>query len=154
VTSRFDAIFMFPNQRFGEVVDIICIFDYTHFPKFMCHWTECKLSALQVRSEENALNPMTQQFITAKIPGCALKQRSKTHSSLRQSNLQLQNEAALMSCRIRAVEHRKCAAGLPEAQPGLQGRILLKYTRIENAHKVRKWTFDFLLCIEASKLLQ
>jgi len=31
---------------------------------------------------------------------------------MRQSNLQLQNEAALMSCWIRAVEHRKCAAGL------------------------------------------
>jgi len=29
----------------------------------------------------------------------ALKQGSKTHSSLRQSNLQLQNQAALMSCR-------------------------------------------------------
>jgi len=38
-----------------------------------------------------------------------LKQGSKTHSSRRQSNLQLHNEAALMSCRIRAVEHRKCA---------------------------------------------
>jgi len=41
-----------------------------------------------------------------------LKQGSETHSSLRQSNLQRKNEAALMSCLIRAVEHRKCAAGL------------------------------------------
>jgi len=46
--------------------------------------------------------------------------------------------AALMSCRIRAVEHRKCAAGLSDAYPGLQDRIMLNYTRIENAHKVRK----------------
>jgi len=30
---------------------------------------------------------MTQQFITAKISGCKLKERSKTHSSLPQSNL-------------------------------------------------------------------
>ena len=52
-----------------------------------------------------------------------------------------------MSCRIRAVEHRKCAAGLP----GLQDRILLNYTRIENAHKVRKKTFDFLLFIEVQQ---
>jgi len=39
---------------------------------------------------------MTQQFITAKISGCVLKQGSKICSSLRQSILQLQNEAALL----------------------------------------------------------
>jgi len=45
----------------------------------MCHCSEYKLLALQVRlSEENTLNPTTQQFITAKISGCALKQGSKT----------------------------------------------------------------------------
>jgi len=96
---------------------------------FMCDCTEHELSALQVRiSVENKLNASTQQFITAKISGCSLKQGSKAHSSLRLSNLQLQNEAALMSCRIRAVEHRKCAAGLAGAHPGLQDRILLNYT--------------------------
>jgi len=59
----------------------------------MCHCTEYKLSAVRVRiSEENTLNATAQQFTTAKISGCALKQGSKTHSSLRQSNLQLQNE--------------------------------------------------------------
>jgi len=110
----------------------------------MCHSTEYKLSALQVRIlEENKLNATTQQFITAKTSGCALKQGSKTQSSLRQSNLLLQNEAALMSCRIRAAEHTKCAAGLAAAHPGLQDRILLNYTRIENVHKVRKKTFNF-----------
>jgi len=56
-----------------------------------------------------------------------------------------------MSCRIRAVEHRKCAAGLSDAHPGLQDRILLNYTRIENAHKVHKKTFDFL-CIEVQQI--
>jgi len=76
-------------------------------------------------SEENTLNATTQQFITAKISGCALKQGSKTHSSLRQSNLQLQNDAALISCRIWAVEHRNCAAGLSDIHPGLQDRIWL-----------------------------
>jgi len=54
------------------------------------------------------------------------------------SNLQLQNEAPLMSCRIRAVEQRKCAAGLSDAHPGLQDRLLLNYTRIKNAHKVQE----------------
>ena len=89
-----------------------------------------KLSALQVRIPvENKLNATTQAFIIAKISGFASNQGSRTHSPLRQSNLQLQNEAALMSCRIRAVEHRKCAAGLAGAHPGLKDRILLNYTR-------------------------
>jgi len=48
-----------------------------------------------------------------------LKQGSKTHPSLRQSNLRRQNEAALMSYRIPAVEHR-CAPGLAGARPDLQ----------------------------------
>ena len=92
----------------------------------MCRGTEYELSYLQVGiSEENKLNPTTQQFITAEISGWALKQGSKTYSSLRQSNLQQQNEAALMSRRIRAVEHRKCATGLSGARHGLQNRILL-----------------------------
>jgi len=90
----------------------------------MCHCTEYKPSTLQVRiSEENKLNPKTQQFITAKISGCALKQWSKTHSSLRQSNLLMQNEAALMSCGIRAVEHRKYADVLAVAYPGLKSNV-------------------------------
>jgi len=50
----------------------------------------------------------------------------------------------LVSCRIRAVEHRKCAAGLAGPRSGLQDRILLNYTRIERAHKVHKKTFKFL----------
>jgi len=119
----------------------------------MCHCTEYKLTGLQIRiSEENKLNATTQQFITAKISGCAFNQRSKTHSSLCQSNLQLQNQAALMSRRTRAIEHIKYAAGLmSNAHPGLKDRILLNYTRIENVHKVRKKTFDFLLCIEVQQ---
>jgi len=56
-----------------------------------------------------------------------------------------------MSCRVRAVEHRKCAAGLADAHPGLKDRILRNYTRIENAHKVRKKTFDFLFFIEVQQ---
>jgi len=55
--------------------------------------------------------------------------------------------------RIRAVEHRKCAAGLTDAHPGLQDPILQNYTRIENAHKVRNKTFNFLLCVEVQQIL-
>ena len=58
-----------------------------------------------------------------------------------------------MSRRMRAVEHRKCAAGLAGAHHGLQDRILLNYTRIENAHIVHKKTFDFLLFIEVQQTL-
>jgi len=49
----------------------------------MCHCNEYKLSALQVKiSEKKKLNATTQQFITAKISGCALKQGRETHSSM------------------------------------------------------------------------
>ena len=116
----------------------------------MCHCTEYKLSALQVRlSEINKFNATTQQLITAKISDFALKQGSETCSSLRQRNLQLQNQAAL-SRQIRAVEHWRCAAGLAGVHPGLQDRILLNYTRIENADKVRKKNC-FLWCIEVHR---
>ena len=122
------------------------IFLYTHSPYFMCQCTEYKLLALQVRlSEENTPNATVQQFITAKISGGALKEGSTTHSSIRQSNFQRKNGAALMSCRIRAVEHRVSGDGLAGAHPGLKNRILLNYTRIENAHKVCKKTFDFVV---------
>jgi len=148
VTSQFDDIFMFSNQCFGEVCWLNLPILLLALLLFMCHCTEYKPSALQVRtSEETKLNATTQQFITAKISGWVLKQRSKTHSSLSQSNLQLQNLAALMSRGIRAVEHRKCAAELSGAHPGLQDRILLSYIRIENAHKTRTKTVVFLLSI-------
>jgi len=75
---------MFMTNLLTMFDDIMCIFFYTHFPYFMCDCTEYKLLALQVRiSEVNTLNATTQQFITAKISGCALKQGSKTHSSMR-----------------------------------------------------------------------
>jgi len=35
--------------------------------------------------------------------------------------------------------------------PGLKDQILLNYTRIENAHKVRRKTFYFFLCIEVQQ---
>ena len=119
-----DVVFKFPNEYFGEGGRDNMHSFLRALPLLnvnMTISTEYKPKAIQVRiSEENKLNATTQQFITAKISGCALKQGSKTHSSLRQSNLQLQNQAAQMSCRIRAVEHRKCAAGLAVALPGVK----------------------------------
>jgi len=59
----------------------------------MCLCTEYKLSALQGRiSEENKLNPTTQQFITEKISRWVLKQVEKyTHHCVR----------AIYNCKIR-----------------------------------------------------
>jgi len=123
-----------------KFVDTVRIFFYTHSPHFICHCTEYKLLALQVTiSQEKELDALTQQFILAKISDCALKQGYKTHSSLCQSNLQLQNKAALMSRRIWTVEHRRCAAGLAGAHPGLQDRILLNYSLHKNWECVYQW---------------
>ena len=149
--SQFDVTIMFPNLRFGEVywhnMNIL-----PHALYFMCHCTEYKLTALQVRiSEENTVNATTQLFIIAKISNCAIKQGGKTHYSLNQRNLQLQNTTAVMSRRIRADERRRCTAGLAGAHPCLQDRILLNYTRIENVHKVRKKSSIFWLCIKVQQ---
>ena len=88
----------FQTNVLAKFVDIVCIFFYIQSPYYICRCIEYELSALQVRlSWKNKLNATKQQFITAKITGCALKQGNETHSSLRQTNLQLQNQAALRS---------------------------------------------------------
>jgi len=88
----------FQTNVLAKFVDIVCIIFNIHSPYYICRCIEYELSALQVRLPgKNKLNATTQQFITAKITGCALKQGNETHSSLRQSNLQLQNQAALRS---------------------------------------------------------
>jgi len=56
-----------------------------------------------------------------------------------------------MSCRIRAVEHRKCVVRPAGVHPGLHDRILQNYTRIENTYEVRKKTSNFSLCIEVQQ---
>jgi len=48
VTSQSDVIFMFPNQRFGEVCWHNMHILLHALPLFLCHCTEYKLSALQV----------------------------------------------------------------------------------------------------------
>jgi len=58
VTSQFDVIIIFPNQRFSKVYwcNMHALLRRA-FSYFMCHWTEYKLSALVIRiSEENKLN--------------------------------------------------------------------------------------------------
>jgi len=55
----------------------------------ICHCNEHKRSKLGHRSKKTALNAKTEQFTTANISGNALKQGSRTHSSLRQISSQL-----------------------------------------------------------------
>ena len=137
VTSQFNVIFMFPNYVLAKFVDIICIFLYIHSPYLMCHCTEYKLSALQVGlSEKNKLNATTQQFITAKISGCVLKQGSETLITASEQ-FTTANEAVLIYRRTRAVEHR-CAAGRAVAHPGLEDRILINTTGLPTCLHQRK----------------
>jgi len=87
----------------------------------MCHCNDHKLiiSTLQIgrQKQDTALNAKTEQFITAKISGNALKQASRTHSMLRQLSSQLQKyKAARMSRRI-AVDQKVC--GWDGGHPGL-----------------------------------
>jgi len=58
-----------------------------------------------------------------------------------------------MSCRIQAIRHR-CAAGLANAHPSLQDRILLNQIRIENVHKVRKKNFHFFVMYKSPANLE
>jgi len=79
--------------------------------------------------------------MTAKISSNALKQVSRMHSVLRQPSSQLQKyKAAWMSGRI-AVDQKVC--GWVGGHPGLTVWNKLNYTRIENAHEVRKKIFVF-----------
>ena len=73
----------------------------------MCHCTECKLSALLVRlSEENKLNAMIQQFITAKISGCVLNRGVKQthHYVIAISNCKMRLRWRLVECEQSSIE--------------------------------------------------
>ena len=123
----------FQTNVLAKFFDIICVFFYTCSPYFMCHYTEYKLSALQGGYRRKINSTLRHSsFISAKISGCVLKQGSKTNSSLRQRNLQLQNEAALASCRMRAVQHRKSAVGLAGAHPELPDWLFLEAIGVKN----------------------
>jgi len=123
------CVFMYPNQRFGEVCghNMHILLHANALPYFMILCVialnlNCQCSKLGYRRK---LNSMLHRSSKLQNFDCVLKKGSKTHSSLCQCKPQ--NEAALMSRRILAGEHR-CAAGLAGAPPSLQDRILLYYT--------------------------
>jgi len=87
VTSKYDVIFTFANQCFGEVV----LSQYAYYSTRTLVVAQCVTvmninSALEVRRlEQNiALSAKTEHFLTAKISGNALKHGHATHSVLRQ----------------------------------------------------------------------
>jgi len=98
------------------------------------------------------INSTLRHFI-AKISGCALKQGSKTHSSLRQSNLQF-GKMKLRSC---LVEYERSIIESVRLDWLTHTPVCkiesCNYTRIENVHKVRKKTFNCLLRIEVQQTL-
>ena len=154
VTSQFDVIFMFPNQRFGGVCWHNRHILLQALPCFMCHCAEYKLSALHVRMSGKINSTLRQAVHNCKKIRLRVETGSKTHSSVITTSEQFTaakwgcpNVSSNTSSRV-----QKVAAGLAGTHPGLQDRIMLKYTRIENAHKVRKKTLDFLLCIEVQQI--
>jgi len=102
-------------------------------------FTRCRLQCVTVINIHYQRFPETDQFITAKISGNALKQESRTHSVLRQRSSQLQkHKTARMSRRI-AVDQNVCGWGWRTL--GVDSLKFVNYTIIEHAHKVRKKIF-------------
>jgi len=122
VTSQYDVMFTFANQRFGEVC--------WHNLHIVLHAlsllvvVQCVtamniiISAFQVSRpvQHIALNAKTEQCITAKISGKALKQWSKTNSTLRQDSSQLQKHQAARMSRRTAVEQTGYVAVMADIQ--------------------------------------
>ena len=103
----------FQTNVLAKCVNTICIFVCARSLYFMCNCTEYNYQRSKLRYRRKINSTLRHSnSITAKLSGCTLKQGRKIHSSLRQSNLQRKYQAALMSYRIRAVEHEKCASGL------------------------------------------
>ena len=68
---------------------------------------------------------------------------------MRPEQFQQQTEAALMSCRIRAVEHRKCAARLADAHPSVKRNsdLLLFVSNFASQSREIKFGYYFLVCV-------
>ena len=125
----------------------------TAMPPFSCASVHIILHALSTRCCSmqcvSAMNinyqrsHKTEQFMTAKISGNALKQRSRIHLVLCQRSSQLKNYNAARMFRRIAVDQKVC--GWDGRHPGLTVWNLLNYTRIENAW-ITQENFCFLLC--------
>ena len=105
----------------------------------------CKLQCVTAMNINYQRSPKTEQFMTAKIYGNALK-HGVEHT---QCYVSAVLKAARMSGRI-GVDQKVC--GCDGGHPGLTAIWnLLNYTRIENAHEVRKKIYVvimWLLCVQ------
>jgi len=154
VTLWYDVVFTFANQRFGDVCwhNMHNILNALSLLVVLQCVTVMNLNYERSqgrKSEQNtALNAKTEQFITAKISGNALKQGTRTHSVPRRQRSSpmpiykgtyqksgvkhTQHCKTSMSHRI-AVKQRRYAAG---GRPELAVWHFLNHTRTENAHEV------------------
>ena len=140
----------FQTNVLAKFVDIICIFFYTQSPYFMCHCTNCKLSALQVRiSEENKLNATTQQLTTAKISGCILKQVSKTSSTGSEQFTTAKWGCANVLLNTSSGVWKVCSWTGWRTPRFARSNLAKLHKNCKCA--LRKNTFNFLLCIEVQK---
>jgi len=124
------------------------IFLYIHSPYFMRHCTEYKLLALQVRlSDENTPNAQRYDTAVRNCKNIRLRVKTGEYNTLINSSEQFATEKRGCANVLSKTSSRALvsAGGLTGAHPGMKNRILLNYTRIENAHKVRKKTIDFVV---------
>jgi len=143
----------FQTNLLTRFVDKMCILFYTHPPYLLLHY---KPSALQVRiPEKNALNANTNLQFTAAVPNynrsSQLRQNSSQQGSETHSTTTAQFTTAEASGSVNVSSHSSsrtqvhlAAEWRTVAHTGLLGLTFRKFTRMENAHAVRKKTFVYI----------
>jgi len=115
-------------------------------------FTRCRLQCVTVMNINNQWSPETEQFVTAKISGNALKQGSGTHSVLRQRSSQLQKHMAARMSRRKAVDQNVCGGRGATRLDGVQGKkqvwcphVRTKVFSEANALYCRKYLWHFVI---------
>ena len=103
------------REQYPHHVSILlhpCAYYSTHTLFARCYRLQC-VTVININYQRS---PNTEQFITAKIAGNALKQGSRTHSVLHPRSSQLQKYKAARMSRRTAVEQRRYTAGMADIQ--------------------------------------
>ena len=101
----------------------------------------CRLQFVTVMNMNYQQHPMTEQFVTAKIPGNAIKQG--IWNTLSATSVQL-TTAKIQGCaNVSSNSSRSEGMWQGWRTPRVDSLKLVNYTRIEDAHKVRKTIFVF-----------
>jgi len=99
------------DPRRTSILRLVCAYYSTRTVFTRC----CRLQCVTAMNINYRQSPKTEQFMTAEISGNALKQRSGTHSVLRQRSSQLQKHQAARMSRI-ATDQKVC--GWDGGHPG------------------------------------